>query len=509
MKQIILILLSQLIMAGSMLAQSGKVTIKGEKVTGREIYLDLDGKDIGFFIEKESSITNVDKKTFSLTKSPVNIFFKWRNPLFYKLTWSDSVYADEQQEAVKNFVKLLLPLFNVPATDDTKAITDKSQERMSNAQVRMKPFIRKDRTAPTAILDRPEGLKDENLVLLYLMLIANQKNSLTDDEINSINKFTVLLNKLVKVDIDLHAGVAKNFKDLVAITDAEKVNELVQKVTNNVDSLKKTLQGVDTYRQDVRDAAKAISIADELTNTYFHTVIDGYLGRSDQRGKDNQSLLTLLGPVIDVLKKSAPPDENIRRGAIPGYYRARVIDLEEDKDLHTKLVVSKYKLSADNLAFEKSADEWKAMIDFKSYDPFSISVSTGLFYGSTNIRGFGTSPAGTGQMTVTDDTLKNSSAVAAVFCNVNLGVGSRFFSPLIQLGVDPTKKHPFFLAGGGFYIPVAHFALTAGGIWTFEPELKTLKVGQTISSTTDLEKDIKNNLKLSPKGWYLGIQYNF
>lgn len=71
------------------------------------------------------------------------------------------------------------------------------------------------------------------------------------------------------------------------------------------------------------------------------------------------------------------------------------------------------------------------------------------------------------------------------------------------------KKRPFLLLGGGFSIPSARIALSGGPIWTWNPSLDKLSVGQTISSTTDLENDIEYKFDIEPKGWYLGIQYNF
>ena len=53
------------------------------------------------------------------------------------------------------------------------------------------------------------------------------------------------------------------------------------------------------------------------------------------------------------------------------------------------------------------------------------------------------------------------------------------------------------------------FSITGGGVWSWNQTLNTLSVGQSISSTTELENDIKYEIGVKPKGWYLGIQYNF
>jgi hypothetical protein len=110
---------------------------------------------------------------------------------------------------------------------------------------------------------------------------------------------------------------------------------------------------------------------------------------------------------------------------------------------------------------------------------------------------------------VTEDTISRSTPSTAVFLNFNLGLGSRYFSPLLQVGIDPTKKRPFLMLGGGFSIPNARIAFSGGPLWTWNQKLDKLVVGQEIKSSTELEKDINYQFEIKPKGWYLGVQYNF
>ena len=65
------------------------------------------------------------------------------------------------------------------------------------------------------------------------------------------------------------------------------------------------------------------------------------------------------------------------------------------------------------------------------------------------------------------------------------------------------------LLGGGFSVPAGRIALSAGGIWTWDQKLNKLAEGQKITKTTELEADFKYSFDMSPKGWYIGIQYNF
>ncbi|MCU0440674.1 MAG: hypothetical protein MUC49_22495 [Raineya sp.] len=137
-----------------------------------------------------------------------------------------------------------------------------------------------------------------------------------------------------------------------------------------------------------------------------------------------------------------------------------------------------------------------------------MKLLVGQLYSSSTLKGYGVSNSTSGQFTVTEDDITKGSLVTAIFLNFNFGLGSRYFAPITQIGIDPTKKRPFLLLGGGFSIPNVRIAITSGPIWTWNPSLGKLSVGQTISSTNDLEKDIQYKFNIQPKGWYLGIQYN-
>jgi hypothetical protein len=137
-----------------------------------------------------------------------------------------------------------------------------------------------------------------------------------------------------------------------------------------------------------------------------------------------------------------------------------------------------------------------------------VAVSAGIFYSQATLKGFGVS-TNNNQMSVTEDNIDKNTAVTATFLNLCFNLGSRYFSPLFQWGIDPTKKHPYLLAGVGFSIPAAKFAISGGPLWTWDASLNKLSVGSTVLSTTDLDKDIKYKFYGKPKGWYLGLQFNF
>lgn len=487
--------------------QYSKSKIKGIKVTDKlNINFDGDVNGLRYLHAEDGSAafrTLSKEQNFTLTDNYANINFRWKNPLKYTFTWKDSTYANEQEAALNDFVKLLRPLFNLPSNDASK-----SNELM------MVDAIAKANTAKAAPVDKPEGgFKDFALSSLYIQLIEGSAK-LTGSEKIAINKFTPILKRLEVTDIELYSDVSTTFKEMFEETDPRNIfkpgkNGVADKASDNIDGWTTSIANNVNLRKLVNEEFGKIKIKDELYNSLFQAGISQYLDKSKVLSEKNSDLVKNLKPLLDKLKASVAGNSSpFSYGDKPDMVNIRSISLEEGKVLQTELVITQFKIGETGVTIQKEKESEKVKLIFRGYDPVTFSVSTGIFYGSTSIVGFGTS-SDNGEMKVTKDTIQNNTAVTAIFGNINFGIGSRIFSPLIQLGVDPTKKHPFFLLGGGFGIPAANFAISAGGIWTFEPTLSKLNVGDKIESTTTLEKDIKNNFKLNPKGWYLGIQYNF
>jgi hypothetical protein len=80
--------------------------------------------------------------------------------------------------------------------------------------------------------------------------------------------------------------------------------------------------------------------------------------------------------------------------------------------------------------------------------------------------------------------------------------------PFIQLGTGVNAAYPTIFLGGGFRFKISNnqFAISYGlaGSWT--KSLSTLKIGDKVTGTAQLEKDIIYDFK---KSAYFGIQYNF
>lgn len=501
MKNIISLIAICLLIASSVNAQKA-LSIQGKKVKDGVIYLTFDGKTLEYFTPDKTadSKKNVDESmTFALKDdNSCNIYLKWVNPLKYKLTWKDTTYIDERDKAINDFVNLLVAQFGTPVTslqkEETKALIAKSTPAPLPANA-------------TALYIPLNGFNNTDLTFLYLQLRSNQ-NLLTDDERKNLNAITKTIEELdEEISIDISKEVDVIFTELIALNSPSNVVNTVELKEADIKKYEDKYANIEKLQKSIIESISELTLTDKLLNSYVKTIVSKFVDQTTTTITSNKNLTNKLKPVLEIVKNSV--NDESTNVATKGYYRLRSVRFEDGKKLQTSLTITEFEYKKETKEISKKSDVLNKSLTFQKYDFFAISVSTGLFYSNTTLKGYGVSNGTSGQFTVTEDDINKSSPVTAVFLNFNFGIGSRYFAPLTQIGIDPTKKRPFLLLGGGFSIPSARIAFTGGPIWTWNPTLDKLSVGQTISTTTDLEKDIQYRFDVKPKGWYLGIQYNF
>ncbi|WP_126248148.1 hypothetical protein [Chitinophaga rhizosphaerae] len=250
-----------------------------------------------------------------------------------------------------------------------------------------------------------------------------------------------------------------------------------------------------------------IEISDKLVQGFFKTKIADFVKQSLITLSANRELVKKFDPVIALMETSVSnigDVPNPKPGVMTEYYKERVVKIADGHGLHTTISLVEKEYDAQKHEFKEKSVTKKGVLQFRRYDPVTVFASTGVFWGNTTLNGFGVDK----DMKVTADDIQKDHVVTAAFLNFSF-VPSKYASPLLQIGIDPTKKRPFMLLGGGLAVPVARLALTAGGIWTWQPRLDKLHENEVIESTTKLEQDIKYSFSGTPKGWYFGVQYNF
>lgn len=137
-------------------------------------------------------------------------------------------------------------------------------------------------------------------------------------------------------------------------------------------------------------------------------------------------------------------------------------------------------------------------------------VSAGVYYTFFKYNTYGTTTDSTGQQFVAEPTVNTMKRFnASVMLNYNFYIPNSQIRPLIQFGGGIQSGIPVLMAGGGLRVGNSNaFAITGGVALTWLRELQTLKVGDPVSGTDEIERDLKYEFSFPLRG-YIGIQYNF
>lgn len=154
----------------------------------------------------------------------------------------------------------------------------------------------------------------------------------------------------------------------------------------------------------------------------------------------------------------------------------------------------------------------KRIIKIRKFQLLVPEISTGIVYTFFKYNSYGTTTDGNGRQTVAPpvaNEVKNINISTMV--NFNLYSPNVDVHPLFQVGVGLNNGLPSVLAGVGARIssnPSNRLRITGGYALTWIKELDKLKVGDEVSGTAEIEKDLKfqRTMPLRP---YIGIQYNF
>ncbi|MFD3000395.1 hypothetical protein ACFS7Z_08500 [Pontibacter toksunensis] len=472
---------------------------QGNKVDKKRLYFLVHDEKLKYFTLEDGEDDKEpvgEERSFALKKRYNNLYFKWLNPIKYTYEWKDTTYNDERDEAVKEFVNILTSPFrsaglNMDIAESSKALS-KSNPAAAPA-------------GSTGIyVPSPSGFNNVDLTLLFILL-RDKQNTLTPKEIEEISNLSKELEKLdKKITNSISDEIGKHFQTLIGIKDPDQVELAVQLVNSDLSKYETSFNEIEKLRSTISQSNTALSISDVLLNSYTKKIVSDFLDEVSKGVNTDRDLVTKIKPVLNLLQESIEDESEDQEG----YFGIREVSFDEGKVLKTTVSITEFEYKATTNELEKKDVVIKNELSFREYDFINVSVSTGLFYANTELTNYGLSNSDD-SFVVKQDTIERSTAVTALFLNFGIEEGSRMISPLAQIGVDPTKTRPFILIGGGLSIPLAKFAITAGGIWTWNQTLDKLQPGQKVSATTDLEKDIKYNFEMEPKGWYIGVQYMF
>jgi len=473
---------------------------KGKKVKHGYIFLELDQNDkLRHFsnYDHPESTKVLKSTTYDLVDdNSCNIYIKWLNPIRYKFLWKDTVYVDERDKVISDYLNLL-----------SSQLPKLENNAIPKGGLGVKNLVRCTRDT---LHFQPQNYEFNDIYLNQVISETMCTITKTDSA-----KIKQLLDNLFELDkknkIDQKSALNKIFDELFKLKHPDETfNYIIEEQYKDINKIRETYKVIDSLQKEIKNEINKLDLVDDINfrEILIKSYVREFINRTEIKLKSDKELTDKLQPIIDLFKKSTlTPSPHLTE-----YFLVKTIDFEDSKYFETSVTLTEYEM-------KEKKDELKEMVKkselanfkltFRRFDPISVSVGSGVFYSNIMETQFGVANGAGEEFVVTSESIKRDRYGAAAFLNFQLDWGSRYLSPLFQIGIDPTKKRPFLLLGAGFIIPSSNFSITGGPIWTWNPTLTTLKVGDSIPSTIDLEKDIKYEFDPKPKGWHLGVQYNF
>lgn len=505
MRNILIIILLIFLPIGKVLCQkvinSSSIYLELSNVGGKETipYFWLNKEDNGAEYEDDLN----EKLLISLkNRQNINLYWKWINPLKYKVAWIDSLETDSRYEDVDKFISriqvLFIPESITPSDLGTKSLGS-SVQMATNAQ------------GTPVNLVIPQNIKNKNINNMYFALLTS-KGELGENDINSMNS---LVDDIKSFEdngfIDNQEDIKKYFKQLYDLNSVKNAQNTTSGINNNLKNIESNWGKTDASITTFETLVNKISLTNKTIEFQVKFHLSESVSDARKKLKADKEMVENLKPLISTIENSLLLSTiDVRIPDRTEYIRIKSFSFPTGKKIKSSLTIQKYDYDEDKLEFTKSGDLIKKDITFQKYNFIYPTFSTGVFYSTSSINTIGLKNVeDSDEFEITEDEIKKHTPSFAAFMNLNLDLKNDFFSPLIQFGLDPTKNRPFILSGVGSSIPVANFAFSFGGVWVFDQELKSLNIGDKVQSTTDLNKDITYSLNPKPQGFYIGIQYEF
>lgn len=456
-----------------------------EKVPTKLIYFSLNpSKDsIQFGAEcSKNTLRSLKDSTMIVAENAGThvLWFNWLNPLRYKITWSDSSYPAPDIKEASDYIQKLVEKFSIPSGSSG------------------------GRTPASLHGGEIEMFHDSRLSLLDFLTNQDAENPVF--EFHRKNR-----NALLKIDKILEAknqdSIHSWTKSAYRIDNKQSVDTFVESMSAKIAAFKKQDADGQLKVTDIKLQLEELDIGSSELAAYYKKTIDDYLTSFESKSKKDSVAIARFTVNLAQLRNSLSWVYNDNE-KMADYYRFEEVDIRQLKDVQSKLTVEEFRYNPATGVSEKASSKIERTIFF-SADRFThFKVGAGFFYSSVAIGKYGVTNGDSGKFTVTKDELQKNTLNPALFLNVQMG-NSQVFGPLLQFGVSPVS-YPFLLLGGGVYSPaLSDFSLAIGGVWLWEENLTKLEVGQSVESSSALEKDLRKEFDYKPDGGYISIQYTF
>jgi hypothetical protein len=345
----------------------------------------------------------------------------------------------------------------------------------------------------------------------------NEKAGFTEEACDRYKRIEANL-KLINESLqhDQKSLIIKAFNDLKLLTFEEEANTKteIDKIEKNINPIITHFSDLDsllkTTRNDIQDY-QCDTPAYLFIKFIYNTIFKDLAATADEQKKRAAN----LGLAFNLVKK-AQAEASIGGGlGLRWCIKLPYASFKDGKELIYTITTNKtgYALNAENEIVPMDSNALvKRIFIIRRYRPFVPEVSVGTAYTFFTYPTYGTSTDSEGKQYIASPTENPVSNLnISTMVNFNLYIPNSNLHPLYQLGLGLHSGAPVLLTGIGLRSNIdgmKRFAISTGFAMTWIKDLDKLKVGDQITGTSDIDKDLKYQFSWPPKP-YVGIQYGF
>lgn len=466
-------------------AQSTLETVrKSEKVKDEITLLIKKIKKVDYLLDHhqvEKKLDTVDY--FKVTDKEFRVYARFVNPLKYRVNVTDKELDDELSKASQDYVGTVIEFLTQLRTGIESAGSPK------NAFV---PFTYSLGGTSISITLEPK------LAEMYLLVNSKEKGFLT----KNISFFEALDTlDFTEARKEIYKNHDQLFSSLEAINEIGTINTVIKANKKLLGDNKKIIEKLDESYKQIQRVLKNIKANYKSVRTYVQYSIEE-LGKEVEAFKKEDAELRSKYEKIE--KQFTYIEENKKVTDTDHFLVAGFPELKKSKRYELTLTVEKIAFNKEEKTVKVEATQ-KYLLHIRRFRLFTPVVASGMLYTDLTFKQYGTGDDGNGNTILTESKDKVSNLSVAAY--LNMYVDNKWDLPVyFQVGFGSSTERPLFFLGGGFTL-IDRINISAGGIFTWYPELNSLTVGQEVSGTSAIQDDITYRFNTTPK-FYLGINFD-
>jgi len=342
----------------------------------------------------------------------------------------------------------------------------------------------------------------------------NQEKASNNNSDCSVDKLNSKLNIIRQsLSVDQKIPIANIFTRLTKLDfSSERPTDSLSKINVDIEKIATTFETINANINNLREEIKRFNCPDTASPFVGKYIFNQILDQVTVVYKERRKRLLNLKIARDLIESQA--NNYTKLGDPKGNQLDEVVAKEGNISIYSITFKQGPLVLDDQLEIVSREPEeiLSKTIRIRKFQRFVPEVSVGTAFTFLKYNTYGTTSDSTGQQyvgTPTENKLRNLNIAAML--NLNYFIENSILHPFYQIGAGVNSGVPTLLTGFGLRSSInglKRLALSGGVAMSWIRVLDKLKVGDRVSGTDDIEKDLKTEFSWPPKP-YIGIQFNF